>query len=179
MSLSTGERIRQARLASGYDTPDAVEIATNKRITKSYVYQIEKIGNRPDAANPTLDVLTFLADLYGVGVGEFFEPVGVVTSELLGLGKAVAALNENTRRRVLHHLAEVTRELIVVFSNAQRLTHSTSAPSDGGEDVAGIPGDILANHETTAAETRRNLNRRTPSITASGKRPVPKLPTKK
>jgi transcriptional regulator with XRE-family HTH domain len=50
-------------------TPEEIQVATNKRITSSYIYRL-RAGQ---SGNPTIDKVKVLSDFFGISPSYFFE----------------------------------------------------------------------------------------------------------
>jgi transcriptional regulator with XRE-family HTH domain len=106
---SLGEGMQQARIAAGYArVDDAAEAAG---ISRDFIYQIERIGNRPNAANPTLSVLRELADLYGVELGDLFPATRVSSEEVREVFDALSAIPAENRRSAVRSISMFIRSI--------------------------------------------------------------------
>ena len=124
MPRSLGENLRDARLRAGYVKPeDVVEALKNgpEKISRTYIYDVEKIGHQPNAPNVSLSVLTMLADLYGVELGDCFPHAAVDQAEVAAILEPLRDLAPDGRRAAITAMAAFLR----TFGNELRRQGST------------------------------------------------------
>lgn len=126
--------------------PDDVEDALRdgpEKIGRTYIYGVEKIGNRPNAPNPTLSVLTTLADLYGVELGDCFPHSAVTVGEVEQITAALAALNPESRKGAISTMAAFIRTLAGGLSLAAASSTDNVVPFPAAEDRKPLSPDAM------------------------------------
>jgi transcriptional regulator with XRE-family HTH domain len=143
MAKSLGENLSAARVAAGFRTPEDAAIASG--LSRNFLYQIERIGNRPNAANPTVEVLEQLCDLYGVALGEMFPSSGSLRStELQPLIDALSLVDPARREDVVRNLAALVRTMSGVFTSATE-TLDEPRPYNNRDEEHSLLNKVLRN----------------------------------
>jgi transcriptional regulator with XRE-family HTH domain len=89
-------------------------------LSRNFLYQITRIGNRPGAANPTLEVLQQIADALGEELGNLFPHTDVRLTDLRPLIDALKPAQRERRARIIAAVAYLVRAMLPDEAQPQR-----------------------------------------------------------